>query len=280
MKKITVLRKVYSKIKTLNFTKWITLLSAIGTLAAAIGTFATIHYINKQNQLSIKPEILINDENMIFLIEKYENNYVNLYTSNTTIDTTCFFYYKGGNVFLIHPDIRTNSFRFHLVNVGLGVAKNISLSWSIDTTSFLKIINKNKVPFITSVISKDRRIIVNNKKDTNYYWDIPERNAYRYLLPYSESKEVADCKLPLLFLKMYTIFEVVDGYMKMDTNTMDGIKEEFPDLILKIAYSDITENDFTQTYKVKLEDGSSAYAYDSKGWKGMLNKYVVFKKEK
>jgi hypothetical protein len=55
-------------LKMKKIKNWITIVSAIGTLAVGIGTFWTISIIRNQNKLTIKPELLINDEKMLLII--------------------------------------------------------------------------------------------------------------------------------------------------------------------------------------------------------------------
>jgi len=269
----------WTVLKKIHLIQWITLISALGTVAAAFGTFLTIHYINKQNQLSFKPEIIVNDENMLLLIEKYKNNYVNFYSSNGDLDTTCFFYYKGGNVFLIHPEIRTNSFNFKLVNIGLGVAKNISITWSFDTLVFVKIVNNNKPPFLQSIALNDKRIIVYCKPDTNYYWDVPIDNKFGFLLPYASSKDMQSCHLPRLYFLAYTLYQTASGYF--DTTGYKKFLEDFPALKMTINYTDIVDRHFTRSYKINFSDGPSMYTWEEGGnFKGVLRREVKFRLEK
>lgn len=238
----------------------ITLITALSSLAVAIGTFWTISIVNKQNRVTIQPELLINNEEMVFLTQRYGSGYVQFYSSNGEIDTGCFISYKSAGDFQIGEPIGANKFRFNLVNVGLGTAKNIELTWSFDTASLIRILNNNSVPFADSAALDDRRIIIFSKADTSYQWeyDAVLETSFAFILPYATSKEIAKCRLPYLYLRMLGLYHFINCEMKLQSlkeGTYREIDGAFPELHFTITYSDIADNVFFRKYCISISEG-------------------------
>jgi hypothetical protein len=255
-------------------TQLVTLFTAIASICVAIGTFYTINIINHQNKLTIRPDLLINDEKMLMIINVYSNS-AYFYSSNGNIDTSCFLTYHSitDNKVTFLPT--TNKFHFNLVNVGLGVAKNINFSWSFDTLKYIHRFDTIKVPILNSIEyePKSHEIVVYGRNDTICYGDIPyepywhgmgTQDKFNFLLPYSNSKETISCKIPDLYLRLFALHEVVFNQLPYPACFVETCRRDFPELFLTIKYSDIGNNEFSQTFKIKVEEmlgqgGSSTF---------------------
>jgi hypothetical protein len=282
IKVILIFKKYLVKSFSIHFTNWVMVLSAIGSLAVATGTFATIHYINEQNKLTIKPQVLIGDEYMLFRIKGFPDNEGPTYflTSNISKDSSDLNYPKQINPIPIVPFYHRNNFQFHLVNVGLGVAKNLSLTWSYDTIGYREILNHFKPLTKNSYYYHILKELVRSTWDTsdhNLDAILPDNDNFLFLLPYSSSKEKLSCELPNYFLLLCSVNELIGNQIFLE-NKFHYKPGKTPEVFLTITYSDITNNPFKEKYRISLINYD--YLNDKNKDELYMIKNVVFKNTK
>src|ERR1035437_1882252 len=232
-----------------SFINWISFLTALGSLAAGIGTLWALVYLKQQYTTSIQPDIVINNESAVLLIERYKTNgYIDFQIANDSI-------YKK------QSGIVSNSFNLKLHNIGLGVAKDIKLTWSFDTLKIITILNNNKpIPFIDSIVYSHKKYIFYDKKDTNYYYEFGDvlNNRINYLLPSRDSKDIAKANLPYLYVRMYSFYQILNAYIQQTSHLEKEVIGEFPDLYLNISYLDISNNKYKKWYRIIIKTGSGS----------------------
>jgi hypothetical protein len=261
-KTLLVIKEYLLKTFSISFTNWVMLISAIGSLMVGIGTFYTIHYINKQNKLSIKPEFLINDELLKLRIEWDSTNKISVFSQNLG---------DSDNFYDTIGESRNDDKYFHLnlINVGLGIAKNISFSWSFDTINCIKIINsylkyfkfyESPKCYLEAIDIKNNYISLSGVRlNNNVFTNIKESTVvtfyheeFKFLLPYSTSSEIQELRLPYVFLKSYSIYKFMKERFNPKQDTW-GIEHKFPELILTLKYSDMVNEFISQQYRVSFE---------------------------
>lgn len=200
------------------------------------------------------------------IAERYNTNgYVHFLFENDSIDKKNLLYnaYTSGSTYVISPGAESNSFVFNLTNIGLGVAKNISLLWSFDTLKVIKIFNDNKpIPYLDSIKFENSNFLFFDKENKNNYSEFSHLldNKINYVLPINNSNETVNCKLPYLYLKLYSCYEILSNFIQLKSELTKQIKGEFPPLHLKITYNDIGNNRYAKNYviNIKNEGGSGA----------------------
>ncbi len=240
--------------KSFNASDLIALISAIATIIAVIVSMLTLLYLNGQFKTSIQPELMVNNEKAIFIIERYSTNgFIDYYTAN--LDNEKLNLDSINWKEKIGPE--SNSFNFNIFNIGSGVAKNIQLNWEYDTLKIIDIFNNNKpFEFIDTIMYNNNVITICNKKDTNYYWELPQelRPKINFILPYSNINKSEGCRLPYLYLKLYSIYRIMKFSKSHNFNEAEEIKDKFPDLKLKICYTDISNNKYEKNYVIHIKD--------------------------
>lgn len=245
--------KVTQPLKTLfleipsYFSKSVVVLSAIGSLAAAIGTFSTIYYINKQNKLSIQPQLLIHEEEMFFCATRnFKTQEVYFFCCNQDS-----LKYDNSEDFDIDtayniPSELLNAYKFHIANVGLGSAKNIKIEFTCDTSEYF-----NKVKNNILNIAKDTSII---KWFKNFLFALssykPSSETHLLLLPYSLSKDMITGTLPYNYLQIYACNRMI-YFEKKYFSLPDSVTA--PILKVTIKYYDIANNEYIDKYVVGLK---------------------------
>jgi hypothetical protein len=226
MRKIKkVLRKIYK-----SFLK--NIFQIIGALISII----TLCYLYNQYKTSLKPDIIINDSNAAMIAERYiKNGYVHYLFANDSIKKGDLIQeaYESGSSYIISSGANNNSFALNLTNVGLGVAKNVTLSWSFDSLEVVEVFNDNlPVPYLDSVKLEKSIFTFFDKEGENYYYkNMPHLDSkINYILPINNSKEIVSSKLPYLYLRLYSCYLILKNYIQSKSSFTKAIKGDFPPL--------------------------------------------------
>lgn len=233
---------------------------AILSIISVLVSFATLYYLYQQYNTSIKPDIVINDVNAAMISERYSTNgYIHYLLENDSIKrrNLIFNATTSGASFIISPAAEFNSLEFSLTNIGLGVAKNVKLSWSFDTFRMVKLFNDNlPTEFLDSVKFEKSTFIFLDKEGKNYYRDISEPKDFiiNYILSVGSSKEYAKSKLPSLYLRLFSCYEILANCIQMKSNLSKEINGKFPPLHLKISYADIGNSIYSKHYLITFRN--------------------------
>lgn len=249
-----------------SFGSWVKNGSAIFTIVSGVVSAITLYYLYSQYKTSLKPDIIINDANAAMIVERYNTNgYIHYCFANDSIDRRQLIYkaYTSGSTYIISPAAEYNSFVFNLTNVGLGVAKNIELSWSFDTLAVIKVFNDHMpVPYLDSIKAENSSFIFFDKEGKNYYHELidPRDSKINYIIPINSSAQTASSKLPYLYLRLYSCFAILSNFIQTNSTLTKEIKGEFPPLHLRVTYYDISNNIYHRHYLISIKDGSGSYS--------------------
>ena len=200
----------------------------------------------------------IDDAKVTMIAERYNTSgYVHFLYENDSIDKKKLLYngYTCGSTYIISPDAESNSFVFNLTNVGLGVTKNISLFWSFDTLKVINVFNDNKpILYLDSIKFENSNFIFFEKDGKNIYSEFSHRidKQTNYVLPINNSNETVNCKLPYLYLKLYSCYEILSNFFQLKSDLRKEIKGEFPTLQLKVTYNDIDNSRYSKNYVINI----------------------------
>jgi hypothetical protein len=111
----------------LTIEQWISLLGGIATAGAAWATFRTVHEVKKQREASYKPDIVPRRQ-YAYAFREAENPHLIFQWSDERPSA------EAHIQTLERP--KHPGYRLSLLNVGLGAAKAIRATWSIDLTSW------------------------------------------------------------------------------------------------------------------------------------------------
>lgn len=240
--------------------------SAIFTIISGLVSVVTLYYLYSQYKASLKPDIIINDANAAMIAERYNTNgYIHYLFENDSIDRRKLILNANtsGSNYIISPVAEYNSFVFNLTNVGLGVAKNIELSWSFDTLEVINVFNDNiPVPYLDSIRMENSNFIFFDKEGKNYYNEFTDTldGKINYILPISSSNEITNSKLPYLYLRLYSCYAILSHFIKANSPLTKGIKGEFPHLHLRVSYYDIGNSVYNKHYSISIINGNGSYS--------------------
>jgi|JI10StandDraft_1071094.scaffolds.fasta_scaffold02892_13 hypothetical protein len=251
------MRKIKKSLRKLYKSFLKNIFQIIGALISII----TLFYLYNQYKTSLKPDIIINDSNAAMIAERYiTNGYVHYLFANDSIKKGDLIQeaYTSGSSYIISPGANNNSFVFNLTNVGLGVAKNVTLSWSFDSLEVVRLFNDNlPVPYLDSVKLEKSVFTFFDREGENYYYKNmpPFNDTVNYILPVNNSKEVISSKLPNLYLSLYSCYSILKNYNQSNSHLSKEIDGDFPLLHLTVSYFDIANNPYTKHYSIKIEEG-------------------------
>lgn len=246
-----------------SFSKIVSNGAAFFTIVSGLISVITLCYLYNQYKTSLKPDIIINDSKAAMIAERYNTNgYIHYIFANDSIDRKQLLYnaYTSGSSYIISPVADFNTFTFSLTNVGLGVAKNIKLSWHFDTVNVIQIFKNNPILYLDSVKFEKSTFIFFDKEGENYYSELRAHfdDKINYVLPISNSKETVVHKLPYLYLRLYSAYSILSNFIQSKSNLQQAIKGEFPPLYLKLSYSDIGNNNYEKVYVINISNGNSS----------------------
>jgi hypothetical protein len=219
---------------------WINIIIASITLLTAIIALLTINEMRKQRVHSYFPDI--NMANFSFYV--YKTDYDN--------ETNSIFLHFFKNKKEENEKIDGfNELKIGINNIGFGVAKNVRWDWDFDLTQAQKVICKDKN--IKWVKDEDDVILIDLKK-LNIEWalDVKEDNiggAFNFILPYSNENRETEIVIPSYYIDLYWLYLVI----QIENDFKEYAHDYFPQLELKVRYTDIHSNEQEKTFLIGLD---------------------------
>ena len=237
------------------------LITSIIAILTVFVMFLTLTHLIKQHKTAIKPEIVINDEEIHFFMKRYSSDttfgFIDSYTTNKEIDTLILSNYKSSNQWKILPSRNQNSFRFELINIGLGTAKSIKLKWSFDTIRISKIYSNYKLfNMLDTVIINRNSICLCEKHDTICYWEFEKYDEINFILTYQNNKAIIKLPIPVMYLKALLFNKIIEIQSLVQNHKW--LEIGFPHLNLELSYKDISNNLFQKHWEITFKTKSSA----------------------
>lgn len=239
----------------------ITALASIATIMAVFLTRATLIEIQKQRITANQPELVIDTEvpfGLYFRLEFDADTFrgIIIYSYNTKIDSN-HFYLKSVDDWYIKRYNLGNDFKFNLINVGLGVAKNINLTWSFDTVLIQQYYNDTFKIFvgIDKILKRGHKIgfVSFNNIVEIHNWD--KNLPIKYILPSVGDNNIKEIKMPEVYTQLWAFIELCKLHYDSEVSSIHWSDDIFPPLLLNMTYEDINGVTYCKTYKIKINKG-------------------------
>ncbi len=197
--------------------------------------------LTKQINISYKPDVYIKDTYISTSVSTFANgDPLSIDVSNSSEDTSKRYEH------------------LYLVNIGVATAKDFSYRWDFNLSECLDFIERHiqNSPIKFEVQNDGHWLMVyTNEDDANYFQvsGLFEDLRFDILLPYRDNADVKSLSLPLPYIVPYLIaFE--DDYGKaIRGGKIELVYDQFPPLLLRIAYKDLDNEVHQKRFKIKLE---------------------------
>jgi hypothetical protein len=220
----------------MNNNEIIALLASLGACFSAIATFLTVRQIAKQREASYRPELAFSRvfvECTKDLIAK---------GSIPTHWTP-----KGGDK-KVNASLR--DFSLSLLNIGLGTAKNVSISWSFPFESVTKQINETAQKTLSAAYftfdKNSLSIDSENLGESTSMWVNQKQMTLDYVLPAAVTHEPVMLKLPHAYI------QIVSSLIYFSAKDKQPFPE-IPPLIAKVEFYDIGEAKDNSTFNIQFQ---------------------------
>jgi hypothetical protein len=191
-------------------------LIALGGIVSLIFTCSTLKEVKRQRIKLYEPELRINSApfNMICKIRLRDSLgiYFTLLTYNENFDSSLLIYPTN---IITHKKIddwetwgdQANVFSLPIVNVGHGVALDVTIKYSIDTNYFLDLFNKYSklMVLIDSAFIKKGHFILTQGSDTTDYYDFNTTKDLQFIPDISSTSESYGIHLPSTYFRLMPI---------------------------------------------------------------------------
>lgn len=214
----------------------IALLASLGACFSAIATFLTVRQIAKQREASYRPELAF---------------------SRVLVECTKDLLTEGSIPTHWTPQERDKKinaslrdFSLPLRNIGLGTAKNVSISWSFPFESVTKQINETAQKTLSAAyftFDKDSLSIDSeNLGKSTSMWINQKQMSLDYVLPAATTHEPVMLNLPHAYI------QVVSSLLYFSAKDKK-FSPEIPPLIAKVEFYDIGEAKHTSTFNIQFQ---------------------------
>lgn len=230
----------------------ISVISAFGTIAAAIIYYFTLKEIKKQRLDKYAPSLFI--DRATFFVQGVIRNEIEMP-----------YKWKNGPVEFnkiyteFEPYGITNRFYLNLYNIGLGIAKNIEVRFSYDDEEFIVRINElaKKIPEdrrIKIELTADRISLSAENKNLPFSNNNFPRSAYmasdiNNIVPISISNNYTQIDLPLSFMELFNIYMNYIGYLL----GKEAPEINPPILTIEISYQNIANDSLLQRFTISTD---------------------------
>ena len=214
------------------------IIAAIASTAAAlsaVATLLTVREIAKQRQASYRAELVF--EGRLFRVAaplSETTAQVTIWDNSDGIDGT-----------------RSSGFDLRLLNIGLGAAKAVTLTWDFDIDKSVVLANKlAQSAFIGEVIGHDNGLVsVRNRNSSaiTSNWIAQRIEQIDYILPAESAQRVTTVRLPHAYLML--VSKILLNSLALNDPNLANI----PTLRSKVQYGDIGEKSFTVEYDIIME---------------------------
>lgn len=219
---------------------------------SAIATFLTVRQMSHQRQASYLPELVL---------------------SRTIFDGTASPMGKGPIPSHWVPKHGNESktevmpwFSLPLTNVGLGAAKDISVSWSFPIEEIIRQVNDLAQQTLTQLhfVLRDGAVSIKSESlgSGTSFWKNQQKETLDYVLPAAVQKEPVPLKIPHAFVLLSSALLFVSS---KDTNSKSALS--IPPLIARLEYRDIGNKAHIAVFEISLKlvayggDGSFIHGY-------------------
>lgn len=211
----------------------IALLASLGACFSAVATFLTVRQIAKQREASYRPELL------------FSRIFVECTKDSSPIPTH--WTTKGEDE---KTNIQSRFFSLPLRNIGLGTAKNVSVSWSFPFESVIKQINETAQKTLSAAyftFDKDSLSIDSeNLGKSTSMWINQKQVTLDYVLPAAITHEPVMLNLPHAYI------QIVSSLLYFSAKDKKPFPE-IPPLIAKVEFYDIGEAKHSSTFNIQFQ---------------------------
>lgn len=210
---------------SMQISEWISVGSSVGTLVAALVALVSLFELKRQRKSSYKPDIAVLSSH--FVIEH----------NNTSRNLPCFW---------SDPTQEGSGFRtLRIVNVGLGVAKDLKVSWNLDVNKLFGQVAKSypkDIPTEKKLVLDGEEVFI---KLDNLSILLPltlsPENEPAYLVPSSVSTEGHLINIPSSYEALISVW-----VSNMETQRTDWDFSDIEPLELRLSFSDLGTKIHTQ----------------------------------
>jgi hypothetical protein len=212
----------------------IALLASIGACLSAIATFLTVQQMARQRRDSYRPDLAL---------------------SQLPVNGAC---NPSGKTLL--PDVWSTDqsapstakhfFTIPLLNLGLGAAKNLVVSWSFAVDSAINVVNDLAQRTLTPVYISNENGMLSVKSEalggSVEMWRNQRVATVDYILPTAVQNMPFQLKLPHAYITIITLLL----YLEFKSKPKDF---DIPELRVEFKYSDIGSRSYETRYRIDLE---------------------------
>ncbi|TYC60721.1 hypothetical protein ETQ85_04805 [Zoogloea oleivorans] len=230
----------------------IALSASVGAFMSAIATFLTVRQMSHQRQASYLPELVL---------------------SRTIFKGTANPIAAGPIPSHWIPKARNESktevmplFSLPLTNVGLGAAKDISVSWSFPIEKIVRQVNDLAQKTLTPLYFELEDGAVSIKSESlgggTSFWKNQQKEMIDYVLPAAVQNEPVQLKIPHAFVLMVSALFFVSSKDAGKNSALD-----IPSLVVHLSFRDIGNKAHTAAFEISLQviayggDGSFLHGY-------------------
>lgn len=217
----------------------IALSASIGACMSAIAAFLAVRQNTKQREASYRPELAITET--VFTASKNplsRGAFADLWVEKKD---------ESG----LEKDIVLSVFSLPLHNVGLGAAKEVTLTWSFTISALVRVINDKAQKLLMPAYFKYENEELSLKSDLLSapisMWGNQKQATVDYVLPASIDQKGVGIHIPHAYM------ELVSALLYFSAKEKDAASfPEMPALELELEYFDIGGDKHNSSFKVEL----------------------------
>ncbi len=208
----------------------------IATFVSAIGTLLTVRQMAQQREASYRPEL-------VFSRMRFKGS------QNAGLAGK---YWDWSNSDIVEKTKASMLLSIPLRNVGLGAAKDISVSWSFPIEEMIHLVNTVAQRTLALVYLTYEKGVVSVESEKfgkgPLFWQDQSHPTLDCVLPASIQKEPDQVILPGMFMELAAIFLIIAAKEKDRTPY-----PEIPMLKACLKYRDIGDKSHTSNFEIKLD---------------------------
>jgi hypothetical protein len=214
---------------TLDVKDWIALVSSVGTFLSSIFVLITLFELRTQRKQSYIPDLIIPD--VVFNYSNEFSNYIKIWKMDNDEELS-----------------------LKILNIGLGVAKDIHVEWEYDIYDTIKnfyLLSSTTKGDIHVDTASNRLVYVENGELLSNTSLSVDNQHINFLLPNNKNNEMHDLHLPNSYITIATaIYKNAKIGEVFDLKAFDGM---ISPLTLSIRYKDVGGNNIIKKFKVEVK---------------------------